>query len=760
MRLSKFISVVLAALMLGAVLAGCNKEEDTTWKDFCFDAVPVITGGTDFQNISDMAYNGDKFIIAAYNIEYPEDRSDYDSYVYHNFLAVVDEKDGIVKKAEITSDYSHFYAASDGTFYAVEVKYQEFVDINGRTYVDSDYNVVTIDEDLNITRVLDLSVIIPNSNFAYIADFKADTDGNVYILLSKNAYGFNTSTGNLFFTEDSASGRVKGFALSPAGDMNLIMNEVTTTTEGSKFTDVIAKIDTKDGSLGDSMPFSSEEQTITGGKKYGYYTYNSSNIYGINTKTSEKNVIADLLTSGCASLEFRKILYVSENKFAVLASDRSTHITGIYMLEKIDPKDVPDKEIITVTAVYSNLYVDYYIKEFNQRNKEYQAELKTYESEGASYSDQLTAFNADFAAGNNPDVLIVDQRMDYFSYVNKNLFVDLYPLIDEDPDIKREDLVQPVMKAHETNGKLFSITPNYNIYTFIGKTEVFGEKKGQSLDELQAAAAAYPDANLFYMNKSASDMVANVVDFSLTDYVDYSTRQCYFDTPEFIALLESAKGFPVEVNDSTYDHEAYLNSLANDRTLIFDTGFSDFRDIVDLEKAYFDDPVTLLGYPRRNGSAGAWVGTIDEVAILSNAKNPDGAWEFVKGFMQYKGPEDTQTMTYSPKYFSIWQKHMDDFAADALYDPYYTDYTTGEKVYKKNAAFVNGQVLFLPNNTPEDNAKVLELINGVTRVNRNDKPLMRIIREEASYFFNGQKTAEETAALIQDRATTYLEETK
>jgi hypothetical protein len=37
---------------------------------------------------------------------------------------------------------------------------------------------------------------------------------------------------------------------------------------------------------------------------------------------------------------------------------------------------------------------------------------------------------------------------------------------------------------------------------------------------------------------------------------------------------------------------------------------------------------------------------------------------------------------------------------------------------------------------------------------------MRIIREEASYFFSGQKTAEETAALIQDRATTYLEETK
>jgi ABC-type glycerol-3-phosphate transport system substrate-binding protein len=764
MKIRKLLGVILTAIIISALFASCGQSETGTWKDYCFEAVPLVIAGTDFQNVYDLAYNGDKFIIAASYTDYPEDRSDYDSYEDHGFLVVADEKDGIIKKVEVEGNYSYLYALSDGTTYAIELVNQEFIDVNGRTYWDVSYFVVTIDEDLNATRILDLSKalegVIPDLTYAYIADFKADSDGNIFIMVNNNAYGINTVTGNIFFTKKASevNGTIKGFIESPEKEMNLILFELVTSTDGTITTDTIAPINTTDGSLGDSIPFPSEDKTIVGGKKYPYYTYNSSNIYGINPKTSEKTIVADLLTSGSAALEFRDIIYVSDKKFVVLASDTLTHINGVFMFEKIDPKDVVDKEIIKVAAVYSNTLVDLYIKEFNQRNKEYQVELKTYETESTAYADQLTAFNADFAAGNIPDVLIVDQHMDYFGYANKNLFADLYPLIDEDPDIKREDLVQSVMKAHETNGKLFSITPHYFVYSFIGKTEIFGEKKGQSLAELKSAAARYPDANLFYSNVSASDLVANVVDFSLTDYVDYSSGQCYFDSPAFIELLESAKGYPVEVDVSLFDYEGYLNSFRNNQTLIYEYGIQDFREIVTIERAYFDAPVTLLGYPRRNGSAGAVAMTIDEVAILSDAKNPDGAWEFVKGFMQFRGLVDTQTTTYSNHYLPIWQQHLDDLAADALDAPYYIDYTTGEKVYRENATYLNGQVVPLPNNTPEDNAKVIELINGVTRVNRNDKKLLRIIREDADAYFRGQKSAEDAAAMIQNRVSTYLAE--
>jgi hypothetical protein len=418
---------------------------------------------------------------------------------------------------------------------------------------------------------------------------------------------------------------------------------------------------------------------------------------------------------------------------------------------------VPDKITLTVAAINTSFFADYYIKEFNRKSTEYKAELKTYGTQGATYREMLTAFNVEFAAGFTPDVLIIDQSMDYHGYVSKNMFTDLYPLIDEDPDISREDLVQSVMKAHETSGKLFSITPNYYIQTIVGKKEIFGEKKGQTLAELQAAAAAYPEATLFPTDESAGSVLVEFVSRSLMDYVNYETGECNFETPEFIALLEAAKKYPVEVAYVSFNPQGYISAVANNKILLYEQGIHDFREIVDIEHGIFDAEVTFLGYPNNSGSTGSYIYAEDEVAILTDSENPDGAWGFVKGFMQYKGPQNSSTHWYS-KLLPIWQKHLDDFAADALDDPYYIDSATGEKVYNSHTTMVNDEIISLTHNTIEDNERVIELINSVNGVYRRDDNIMSIISDDADAFFRGQKSAEETAAMIQNRVTTYLAE--
>jgi uncharacterized protein (UPF0333 family) len=779
MRLPKFFSVLLAAILTSTLFAGCNKDTVVTWKDLCFEAVAVALPGEEFKNVIDMTYNGDKFIISAYTTIYPEDKSDIDNHIRHNYLIAADEKKGITKKSELlvgteendfaSISYNYLYSTKDGTVYAIEDYSMNFLDPNGRTYSASTNSIVTIDENLKITRFADLSDVIgefvPNLSYAYIADFKADNEGNVYLLANNSAYGINAATGNLFMHIKAAevNGMINGFVESPDGKMNIILNEYTLTSGGTKHDIVIAEIDTKDGSLGDSSPLPVEDKTFFGGKKYPYYTYNTSYIYGINPdgseNTPEKTIVANLLESGSASLELRSIIYASDEKFAVLASDVSTHQIGIYMLKKLDPKDVPDKTTLTVAGIRTSFFADYYIKEFNRKSTEYKAELKSYGTEGASYRDRLTAFNLDFAAGNTPDVLIIDINMDYYGYASKNMFTDLYPLIDEDPDISRDDLVQPVMKAHERAGKLLSITPNYSIQTMFGKTEIFGEKKGQSLAELQAAAAFYPEATLFPKDESAGSVLMKFVEFSILDYVNYETGECNFNTPEFIALLEAAKKYPVEVPYVAYNPAGYVTSIAKNKVLLYEVGINDFRKIVDIEHGIFNAPVTFLGYPNNSGNVGSYIYPEDEVAILSDSKNADGAWEFVKGFMQYKGPQNTSENSYT-KLLPIWQKHMDDFAADALDNPYYIDYTTGEKVYSSHATMVDGQILSLAHNTPEDNERIIELINSVTGIYRGAGEIFGIIREDADVYFRGQKSAEETAAMIQNRVTTYLEETK
>jgi ABC-type glycerol-3-phosphate transport system substrate-binding protein len=765
MKIRKVLQVSLAALFTLAVFASCAKTEPNPSKDYNFAANEIVVAGTDFDNINSMAFNGEKFIISADKTDYPEDKSDYANYVYHNYLIVADEKNGIEKQIELSvlsenntysdKSYRYFTANKDGTVYALETHFYTYYDEDGRELRSTTHSIVKIDEDLNITPVLDIGKALDGAvtslTNAYIADLKVSTDGNVYILIERDLYGVNIASGTRFLTkaEGEMNGFITGLVESPDGKMNVIMHDYT---DGN----VLKSVNTEDGSLGASVPFPVEDKTFLGGKKYPYYTYNSSYIYGV--KNEEKATVSNLLTGGASSLEIRDIVYAADEKFAVLAVDKRTHFVGVYMLTKIDPKDVPDKEIVTIAALSTNYFQDYYIQEFNRDNDKYEVELKTYATEGLSYADQLTRFNADIAAGYIPDLLIIDHNMDYFGYVSKNMFMDLYPLFDEDPDISREDLVQSVMKAYETNGKLYSLPSHYVLYTLMGKTEIFGEEQGQTLAELMNKGQAVPGSRMFY-RASANSILTSFVLASVLDYVNYETGECFFNTPEFISLLEAAKSIPAN-DSSTITIEDYYNerrALADGSVLLYDNYIGDFRAFSEARYTLFNAPITLLGYPNQSGGTGAYIMANDETAIMKDAKNPEGAWEFLKGFLQYKGPDDTATTTYS-KNLSIMQKHIDNYAAEALEDPFFVDYTTGEKIYRDHMTIMNDELVVVPNNTVEENAQVLELLNSVTNVDHNDRALGKIIEEDAAPFFNGQKSAEETAAMIQNRVSTYLAE--
>ena len=63
-------------------------------------------------------------------------------------------------------------------------------------------------------------------------------------------------------------------------------------------------------------------------------------------------------------------------------------------------------------------------------------------------------------------------------------------------------------------------------------------------------------------------------------------------------------------------------------------------------------------------------------------------------------------------------------------------------------------------------AEVQELSNYILSIKNHDDnsgfytEINRIIMEEVPAFFGGQKTAEEVAGIIQNRATTYMNENK
>lgn len=91
--------------------------------------------------------------------------------------------------------------------------------------------------------------------------------------------------------------------------------------------------------------------------------------------------------------------------------------------------------------------------------------------------------------------------------------------------------------------------------------------------------------------------------------------------------------------------------------------------------------------------------------------------------------------------------------------PFYIDSESGEKVYYDNIIIVNGQEIVVEPATQEEVKKWLDFILSVDkRVNNAADNLLKIVNEEAAFYFNDQKPVEDVAKIIQARMSIYVGE--
>ena len=72
--------------------------------------------------------------------------------------------------------------------------------------------------------------------------------------------------------------------------------------------------------------------------------------------------------------------------------------------------------------------------------------------------------------------------------------------------------------------------------------------------------------------------------------------------------------------------------------------------------------------------------------------------------------------------------------------------------------FSNDETVKMKPLSQDDVRKIYDYVLSIKTLNNGNYEVENIIKEEASAFFSGQKTAEEVAELIQNRVTTYLNE--
>ncbi len=368
--------------------------------------------------------------------------------------------------------------------------------------------------------------------------------------------------------------------------------------------------------------------------------------------------------------------------------------------------------------------------------------------------------------------MTADYWMPYRQLVQKGYLEDLWPYIENDPELGREAVLEVPLKAAEVNGGLYMLFKEFSISTLIGPERIVGNRYGWTLEELMESFSAMPDgSSILRYDAVRSDVFSNLIAPTLNRYVDWETGQCSFDSGEFRNLLGFLKSFPEE-NKSFLSNEDRQDEviwrILHGQQMLTPVTISWLSDIP-YEDTYFGETAAYVGYPTADGSFGSsFLLQGDVLAVSSACEDKEAAWDFVRQLITRKYNYNAMKKTRRYRSLAIPVNRKDyemGNRVDMVLLQQVFDITQDVGDFPPDIRFspaANGSGIKVPLDvaTERDLQRFEALINNTTQLYWPDDTLSDIVWEAAGPYFAGDKTMDETIALVQDRVTLYINEQK
>lgn len=172
-------------------------------------------------------------------------------------------------------------------------------------------------------------------------------------------------------------------------------------------------------------------------------------------------------------------------------------------------------------------------------------------------------------------------------------------------------------------------------------------------------------------------------------------------------------------------------------------------------KSRWGEDSAFVGYP--GGAGNGMVFYPDNCyAVCAQSSHKDAAWGFVESFFT-KSWQDGITPNYA---FSIDRDVFEGQMKDAEKVQWYTDRSGRRQEAPIISYEMGGEQVDVYAARPEDTDSLRKLVEGAATVKRGDMSILRIMQEEAAYYFAGQKSLEEVLDIIQNRIRLLKEERK
>lgn len=493
--------------------------------------------------------------------------------------------------------------------------------------------------------------------------------------------------------------------------------------------------------------FSGSGCLMNGNDEYDFYYRDDNGIYGYSIESQKAVKLMDFVASNLSSEDSWNIIPVNKDTLlGIVYGDDGTHLVRY---SKVDPADIADKTVITIGASYVDDSVKKAAIEFNKTNKQYKIEFKDYSNE----EDPDTKLNADIIAGNIPDILFISDTGHLNQYISKGILEDLTPYFDKDSDISTEDIMKPVLEAMKVDDKLYYVAASFSVSTLVASSKDVGTESGWTFEDLKELLEEKGDSARPFYTENKSEMLWSLMGIGTSDFVDWQTGECSFDSQDFKDILEICNTGKNEETEYDEDAPSYP-SLIREGKILFNEGYVSLEEIQVYKQMYKGD-ITFIGYPNKD-KEGSYFNLNTLFGISSKSDVKDGAWEFIRTFM---------TKEYQGTNGNIWdtptrQDCYDMMVKAKMTTKTYTD-ELGQEIspVESTYGYDDLEVKIKPS-SQEEVDMYTDLINSTKKISGYDNEIMEIIQEEAKAYFAGEKSLDDTAAIIQNRVKTYVNENR
>ena len=399
-----------------------------------------------------------------------------------------------------------------------------------------------------------------------ISSFAVDAAGNLYASDYTNVYVLDAE-GKLLFKLDGSeySGSLCQLKADQVGILWYNYVDDTAANAGSdEGGQYFIPVDLETKAWGEKQKMPVNAWTIyPGDDTYDFYYDNNSNIYGYSFATDSKDKLVDWMACDVDTNNMYNTAILSDGRVAGMTQEYTGDTTTyqLIVLHRVDASEIKEKTVLTLACMGLDWSLRSKIVEYNKSNDQYRIQVVDY-SEYATdddYNAGVTKLTTEIISGSVPD-LFLTSSLPVDKYAAKGVVADLYTFMDGGSGLSRDYFVPQVLKAIEKEGKLYELPTKFSVETAYALSSIVDQYDTWNVAAVQDAMTQLQEgATVFSTGWTKSSVLNNCLTRNLAAFVDWTTGKCTFDSEAFQQLLAFCNSFP---DDSSLDDGIAYSSEA------------------------------------------------------------------------------------------------------------------------------------------------------------------------------------------------------